>query len=48
MLALDADKDSALSAAEIANATASLNALDADKDGKLTRTELRPEPPAAK
>lgn len=46
MLALDANNDGALSAAEIANATASLKALDANKDGKLTRDELRPLPPA--
>lgn len=44
MLALDADHDGALGAAEIGNATASLNALDANKDGKLTRDELRPLP----
>jgi hypothetical protein len=47
MLALDANSDHALSAAEIANATASLKALDANGDGKLTRDELRPLPPAA-
>ncbi|MBL9187794.1 MAG: hypothetical protein JNK23_09970 [Opitutaceae bacterium] len=46
MLALDADQDGALSAAEITNASASLLALDANKDGKLTRDELRPLPPA--
>lgn len=45
MLALDANGDGALSAAEIANATTSLSALDANKDGKLTRDELRPLPP---
>ena len=45
MLALDANKDGALSASEIANATASLKALDANKDGQLTRDELRPLPP---
>lgn len=47
MLALDADGDHALSAAEIANAPRSLAALDANKDGKLTRDELRPLPPTA-
>lgn len=46
MLALDADKDGALSATEIANAAASLKALDANSDGKLTPDELRPLPPA--
>jgi Ca2+-binding EF-hand superfamily protein len=45
MLALDANKDGALSATETANATASLKALDANSDGKLTRDELRPLPP---
>lgn len=45
MLALDANSDRALSAAEIGNATASLKALDANSDGKLTRDELRPLPP---
>jgi Ca2+-binding EF-hand superfamily protein len=45
MLALDANADHALSAAEIANAAASLKALDANADGKLTRDELRPLPP---
>jgi len=46
MLALDANSDHALSAAEIANAPASLKALDANADGKLTRDELHPLPPA--
>lgn len=45
MLALDADNDRTLSAAEIAGAPRSLAALDANKDGKLTRDELRPLPP---
>ena len=45
MLALDADSDRTLSAAEIANAPRSVAALDANKDGKLTRDELRPLPP---
>jgi hypothetical protein len=46
MLALDANGDRALSAAEIANAAASLKALDANSDGKLTPDELRPLPPS--
>jgi hypothetical protein len=46
MLALDANSDGALSAAEINSATASLLALDLNKDGKLTPDELRPLPPA--
>lgn len=45
MFALDANSDGDLSAPEIANAAASLNALDTNKDGKLTRDELRPLPP---
>ena len=46
MLALDANSDGALSAAEITNAGTSLAALDLNKDGKLTHDELRPLPPA--
>jgi hypothetical protein len=45
MLALDANKDGALSSGEINNAVASLKVLDANSDGKLTRDELRPLPP---
>ncbi len=45
MLALDANQDGELSAAEIANATTSLKALDLNKDGKLTPDEYRPLPP---
>jgi hypothetical protein len=45
MLALDANKDGALSAKEIANASASLKALDANTDGRLTPDEFRPLPP---
>ena len=45
MLALDANGDGTLSAAEINNATASLSALDANKDGTLTRDEIHPVPP---
>jgi hypothetical protein len=47
MLALDANKDGALSGTEISGATASLKALDANSDGKLTRDELRPLPPTS-
>lgn len=46
MLALDANADGSLSAAEITNAPASLAALDANKDGKLSADEFRPLPPA--
>ena len=46
MLALDANNDGDLSAAEIANATTSLKALDLNADGKLTPDEYRPLPPA--
>ena len=46
MLALDANNDGTLSAAEIANAPASLKALDANHDGGLSRDELQPLPPA--
>lgn len=45
MLALDANGDGSLSAAEIAGAAASLKALDLNSDGSLTRDELRPLPP---
>lgn len=45
MLALDADGNGSLSAAEIANATKSLLALDANKDGALSPDEYRPLPP---
>lgn len=45
MFALDADEDGALSAAEITNATASLQALDLDGDGQLTFDEFCPLPP---
>ena len=46
MLALDANSDGALSAAEIAKAATSLAALDLNKDGQLTVDEFRPLPPA--
>ena len=42
ILALDADGDGEISAAEIDNATASLTKLDTDGDGWLRREELRP------
>lgn len=45
LLALDADGDGQLSAAEIGRATASLLALDLNHDGKLSEEELRPLPP---
>jgi hypothetical protein len=45
MLALDANTDGELSAAEIANAPTSLKALDLNKDGVLTPDEYRPLPP---
>ncbi|MFM9092429.1 MAG: hypothetical protein ACKOUK_11920, partial [Verrucomicrobiota bacterium] len=45
MLALDANEDGVLAAAELANATRSLGALDSNKDGQLTPDELRPLPP---
>lgn len=45
MLALDANEDGILAAAELANATRSLAALDGNKDGQLTPDELRPLPP---
>ena len=41
-MALDADHDGELSAAEIDNAPAALRKLDRNRDGKLTREELRP------
>lgn len=40
MRVLDADRDSALSAAEIANAVTVLKAADADKDGRVTVVEV--------
>jgi hypothetical protein len=45
MLALDANADGILAAAELANATRSLSALDGNQDGALSRDELRPLPP---
>jgi Ca2+-binding EF-hand superfamily protein len=42
-LALDADHDGVISAAEIANAAAALKSLDKNGDGKLTEEELRPQ-----
>ena len=43
MAALDADKDGALSADEIANAAAALKKLDKNGDGKVDRDEIRGE-----
>lgn len=43
MAALDADKNGALSADEIANATAALKKLDKNGDGKVGRDEIRTE-----
>ena len=45
MLALDANADGILAAAELANATRSLGALDANRDGQLSHEELLPLPP---
>jgi len=42
-LALDADRDGVISAAEIANAPAALKLLDKNGDGKLTEDEVRPQ-----
>lgn len=42
MIALDADGNTEISAAEIKGATAALKKLDKNKDGKLTSDELRP------
>jgi Ca2+-binding EF-hand superfamily protein len=41
--ALDADHDGVISAAELANASASLKSLDKNGDGKLTEDEVRPQ-----
>ena len=45
MLALDANHDGVIDAAEIANAPAALKTLDKNGDGKLTPDELRPPRP---
>jgi Ca2+-binding EF-hand superfamily protein len=39
--ALDANRDGAIDAAEMANAPATLNSLDANHDGRLTAGELK-------
>ena len=44
VIALDKDKDGALSAEEIAGASAALLTLDKDADGKLSAEEIRPAP----
>ena len=41
--ALDADRDGVVSAAELANAAASLKVLDKNGDGRLTEDEVRPQ-----
>ena len=43
MIALDTDKDDAISKAEIARCAAALKPLDKDNNGKLTENELRPD-----
>jgi hypothetical protein len=45
IVALDADADGTLSAAEIASASTALLTLDKNGDGKLSADELRPPPP---
>lgn len=45
---LDTDKDGALSADEIANASASLLELDKNDDGQLTKKEILPKKPKGK
>ena len=45
MMALDANHDGVIDAAEIANASAALKTLDKNGDGKLTPDELRPQRP---
>ncbi len=42
VLALDADRDGVLSAAELEGASAALLKLDANGDGQITRDEIRP------
>ena len=48
MMALDADGDHIISAAEIKNAARALAKLDKNKDGKLTQDELRPDGPPSR
>jgi len=45
IMALDANHDGIIDAAEIANAPAALKTLDKNGDGKLTPDELRPQRP---
>ena len=48
MVALDLDKDGALSASEIEDASLSLATLDKDEDGTISRQELHPGKPPIK
>ena len=48
MVALDLDKDGALSASEIEDASLSLATLDKDEDGTISRKELHPRKPPIK
>jgi hypothetical protein len=43
---LDADRDGAISAAEIAGSAAAIRTLDANADGTVSRDEMRPMRPA--
>ena len=45
MIALDADTNGIISAAEISNSSAALLKLDANGDGQLTADEFNPAPP---
>lgn len=45
---LDSDKNGELSAAEIANSSASLLGLDKNADGSLSKKEILPPPPKGK
>jgi len=47
MIALDADTNGIISAAEISNSSAALLKLDANGDGQLTADEFNPAPRVA-